>query len=140
MAKAIKLDIAPDFNFKLIGIVSSEPIYRLGWLINEALGIALSEKEKLVLVHQKSKIEQLFDLWIYNNNSQNSLYELVQNKCYNGFLIEEQKQIDYFIKVNGNAPLEDIKTVLKTIHGINMAIEITPGSLKSKNRLIWLYD
>lgn len=140
MTKAIKLDILNDFNFRLIGIVSSEPIYRLGWLINEAAGIGLTEKEKLNLVHHKSQTEQQFDLWMFNDSNQNALYELVQNKSENGILIEEQKQMDYFLKISGTVDVNELKSKLKSIQGINLAIELSPGSLKSKNRLIWFYE
>ncbi len=137
MAKAIKLNLALDFNFILIGLVTSEPIYRVGWLINEKFGLQLTETKPVCLNHQKTNLKQVFSLFDYANEESGERYELIQNRGENGALIEEQKNIDFLLKVTDSTDdVIHLLSKIKEIKNINLAIEIQPGSLKSKNRLI----
>lgn len=141
MAKAIKLNITPEFDFSLIGIVSSEPIYRISWLLNEKLGLQLTENSHLQLVHLKSKTKQEFSLFTYTNEESGELFDLIQNKSANGVLIDEQKSMDFFLKITDSvADIQEILTNIKEVKNINLAINIQPGSLKSRNRLIFFKE
>jgi len=137
MAKAIKLKIEHDFNFLLIGLVTSEPIYRLSWLINESTGIKLAETKSIQHHHKKTKELQSFSVFSYEDLENGGIYDLIQNKGTNGLLIEEQKNIDYLFKVAfADINNEEFLNQIKVISNINLAHSIEPGSLKSKSRLI----
>lgn len=140
MAKAVKLNIKPEFDFLVFGIVTSEPNYRLSWLINQSLNIALKETPPVKLYHQKRQVVQQFGRFSYLTNL-DELYQLIQNKSEQGFLLEEYKQVDFLLKIEGLS--EDGKTILskiKAIKNISLVFEIKPGQLKSKNRLIFSED
>ncbi len=140
MPKSIKINLTLNFDFLFIGLVSSEPIYRVGWLLNEKINLQLTEAKPLRLLHPKTKLEQEFSLFNYIDES-SATYELVQNKGINGVLIEEQKNIDYFLKITDfNANSGELLSKIKELKNINLAIKIQPGSLKSKNRLVFFEE
>jgi hypothetical protein len=137
MAKAVKLNIKPEFNFLLFGIVTSEPNYRLSWLINQSLDISLKEAPAIKLYHQKRQIIQQFGMFNYTNNL-GFTYQLIHNKSEQGYLLEEYKQIDFLLKIKGESShAPGILQKLKEGKNISLAFEIKPGQLKSKNRLIF---
>lgn len=136
MAKALKLKIENSYDFILIGLVTSEPIYRLGWLLNQELGLQLADSKSVQLLHKQTKIIQSFSRFEYIDNDE-VCYELIYNRSSNGLFIEEQKSMDYFLKISeSNLIAEELLSLIKAIENISLAIEIVPGSLKSKNRLI----
>ncbi len=136
MGKQIKLNIKPDFNFTLIGLVTSEPLYRASWLINELLNIQLKESQPMQAYHVKRQIVQKFPKFCFCPDNSSSFY-LICNKSPQGFLIEEQKQVDYWIKIEGVFQSNDLLNKLKTLKNINLAFEVKPSSLKSKLRLLF---
>lgn len=138
MGKAVKLSIQPTYDFLLIGLVTSEPIYRLSYLINEALQIQLTETNPIKIYHQKRNIYQAFDWFKYTHESLEMDFNLIHNKGIQGLLIEEQKQVDFWLKIdNPQLTATDIIQTLRLIKNINLVFEIKPGSLKSKNRMLF---
>ena len=137
MAKSLRLEIEPDYTFLLFGIVTSEPLYRLSWLINQALHLNLSADKPVRVMHSKRQVVQEFELFRFINEGEH-IFELFQNKGQQGSLIEEHKQTDFFFKIYGeNRESSFWISKLKTIKNISLVFEIKPGSLKSKNRLIF---
>lgn len=138
MSKAIKLNIKPTFDFLLIGIVSSEPIYKLSFLINDMLQIQLKESDQIKNYHQKRNVYQAFELFTYINSETEERIDLIHNKGAQGFLIEEQKQVDFWLKIeNGSLESTKIIAALKTLKNISLVLEIKPDSLKSKNNFLF---
>jgi hypothetical protein len=135
MGKSIKLNIVPEFNFQLIALVTSEPIYRVSWLLNENLDIQLKEAPPLQTYHNKIQVVQEFSVFQFVDEDE-SVMQLIQNKSQHGYLIEEQKQVDFWLKTEDSKFAEpDLVRKIKSIKNINLAFEVKPGSLKSKNRL-----
>lgn len=138
MSKTIKLSIKPTFEFILIGIVCSEPIYKLSYLINEALSVGLKEHDLVKIYNKKRNVYQAFELFNYLDEESQVYYELIHNKGPQGALIEEQKHIDFFIKIeNSMESAKSLVGLIKVIKNISLAFEIKPDSLKSKNNLIF---
>ncbi|PKP10860.1 MAG: hypothetical protein CVU09_04870 [Bacteroidetes bacterium HGW-Bacteroidetes-4] len=138
MGKAVKLEITDDFNFPLIGIVTTEPIYRLGFLINEVLGYNLKENRSFKVYHPKHQLVQEFPLFSEYSDDSFAVVHLIQNKSLQGLLIEEQKQVDFWLKWEHILiEPERVLALLKKIKSINLAFEVKPGSLKSKTRLLF---
>jgi hypothetical protein len=141
MGKAVKLEVTDDFNFPLIGIVTTEPIYRLGFLINEMLGYNLKESRSLKVYHAKQQLVQEFPLFSEYADECCAVVHLIQNKSLQGLLIEEQKQVDFWLKWEHTLIDTDrVLAMLKKIKSINLAFEVKPGSLKSKSRLLFTVE
>ncbi|MGE4288498.1 MAG: IPExxxVDY family protein [Salinivirgaceae bacterium] len=141
MGKAVKLEITDDFNFPLIGIVTTEPIYRLGFLINEMLGYNLKESRSLKVYHAKHQLVQEFPLFSEYADDCCAVVHLIQNKSLQGLFIEDQKQVDFWLKWEHILIDTDrVLAMLKKIKNINLAFEVKPGSLKSKSRLLFTIE
>ncbi len=137
MAQKLKLHLPPQFNFHLIVLVSTEPIYRLAWLINTALDIELVVAPKLKIYDSKSQKMQHFDCFRWTTEAGDAL-ELVQNKGEHGVLLEEQAQIDYLLKIPDDYCLpKDAVAPLKQMKEISLAVQLQPDRLKSKNKLLF---
>ena len=141
MAKSVKLSIKPSFDFILIGIVSSEPIYKISYLINSKLNLNLKEHEAVKIFNQKLNGLQRFEFFNSFNTETEESFELIRNKGAQGVLIEEQKQVDYWFKIENSFLSEsEIISSLKTIKNISLTFGVKPDSLKSKNKLIFSFD
>ncbi len=137
MTKPVKLKIELQYDFLLFGIVSSEPVYRVAWLINEALRINLSEAEKRKLYNSKKEVLQFFDYFI-SEEPNDEIFELIHNKCETGYLLEEHSKIDFLLKITHS--LSDVSNIvkkLKHLQGVTMVFNIDVDTLKSKNRLFF---
>jgi len=136
MSKPIKLKIKPEFDFLLFGLVTSEPIYRLSWLINDAIGILLTESKSLQVYHTKRQIIQEFAKFKFAEN-EGLVIHLIQNKSQQGIFIEEQKLVDFWLKIESSTyNKSEVLQQIKLIKNINLVFEIKPDSLKSKDRLL----
>lgn len=141
MSKAVKLEISDDFDFPLLGMVTSEPIYRLGFLINQSLRYNLKENHTLKVYHAKRQVVQEFPLFSEYSDDCCAAIHLIQNKCLQGVLIEEQKQVDFWLKWEHiNIESNQVLEALKKIKNINLVFELKPGLLKSKNRLLFTIE
>lgn len=137
MSKTIKIKPDNNFHFLLFGLVTTEPIYKISWQINEQLNILLKETNPLQVYNQKKQAVQEFVKFSFYTPEELN-YHLIHNKGNQGLLIEEQKQTDYFLKIEDtNLNAKHLIKKLKLIKNISLAYEIEPGSLKSKNRLIF---
>ncbi len=137
--KTHKLSVETGGDSILIGISSHENDYRLSWAINKHLGINLIRAENLIVYNEKFDVEQEFSLFVYEDEDSMLKYNLISNKCDNGYFIPELSNIDFFLQIQGevyNNYTRNLLDKLKRIYIITAAFEIDPSSLKSKKRLI----
>ena len=135
--KKHKLTFQPDFSFFLIGISSSENDYRLSWEINKILGISLRKGTDHVI--KKKEIEQVFLVYTFYDEEVFLQYSLIANKSEKGYLIEELRNIDYFLQIHGDLSdnqKQQIISSIKNIKGVSGIFKLDINTLKSKNRLI----
>lgn len=138
--KVHKLSSKSEFDFLLIGISSHENDYRICWAINQQLEILLTRVESLIIQNRKHSELQEFALFTYSNETAHLDYNLISNRCDNGFLVEEMKNIDFLLQVSGE--IDDIfeKTLLENLKItpiITTAFVIDTNNLKSKDRLVF---
>ena len=137
MTKLIKLRSKPNYEFILTGIVSSEPIYRISWLINELLGVQLKETHSIKNYNSKRQVIQEFSKYSYTTDEEFYIH-LIQNKNEQGLFIEEQKHVDYWLKLDDTSVItNELLSQLNTLKNVNLAFDIKPGSLKSKTNLLF---
>ena len=135
--KKHKLSFQLDFNFFLLGISSSENDYRLSWEMNEKLEISLRKSTDHVI--KKKEIEQVFLVYTFYDEEVYLQYSLIVNKSEKGFLIEELRNIDYFLQIHGDLSdnqKQQIISSVKNIKGVSGIFKLDINTLKSKNRLI----
>ncbi len=137
--KVHKLTEKEVINFSLIGIASVENDYRLSWMLNNACGWKLSRQENMVVFHKRLGEKQEFSQFRYHDEESLFLYRLISNRCENGYLLEEMKQIDYLLQVSGGPDkewIEELNRDLNTLDSIAISFIIDPNSLKSIQRLL----
>lgn len=128
-----KLQIEYDFDFCLIGIVSSEKDYRLCWMLNKLLNINLAKTEEHNTEHSKHSLYSYVQEELFRE------YYLLANKGDSHVLIEEHKHIDYFLMIKGALEDEEKKNMMDLIKKSDMvagAYLIDVHSLKSKHNLV----
>ncbi|KPK87587.1 MAG: hypothetical protein AMS27_02040 [Bacteroides sp. SM23_62_1] len=141
MTKKIhKLIIEDDYRFLLVGISSHENDYRLCWAINTNLGMSLKRSENLKYYHPRIEQDQEFSVYQYKDQETLLQYFLISNRCEDGFLLEEMSNIDYIMKITGDADknlLIRLINRLKKINIITTAFEINAQTLKSRKKLLF---
>lgn len=155
MSKIHSFDFEYDHNYTLIGIHSTLEDYRIAYFLNKNLNTNLKRfKNDLDFPSKKCS----FSLFIYENVSTFTSWSLIANKYVfvnsvrsndnnlfkeeskTSFLISEKKQVDYFIKINGNIDqifLQNILSKINNTHNIITSYPIDPYDLKSKDNLIF---
>ncbi len=119
-----------------IAIVSSEPLYRLCWLLNQHFGWSLSETGKLSLMHPERKEIQSFYAYCWHDEATNTKYLLIQNKGAQGPFDTTLKQADYWLRIEGGANITDISAKIKSMNEIQLSQVIKRSDLK-KNSFVF---
>jgi len=138
--KSHKLSFKEDFSFHLIGISSHENDYRLSWGINNQLGTSFTRADNLVVHNPRIKEDQEFSLSQYLDEETFIQYNLISNRCDDGFLLEEMTNIDFLLQVAGEVSKNDMNSLvnkLKQTDMITAAFLIDVDGLKSKKRLLF---
>ncbi|MBT6438910.1 MAG: IPExxxVDY family protein [Flavobacteriales bacterium] len=149
-----KLVLDYDYDFLLIGILSSVPDYKLCWGINKVLNIVLKKEQDLELqLHDKEMNDGLkltfdkpemtprYSMYTYYNEVTHLRYTVASNRSVSGLLIKEEQSVDFFLVVDGL--YDDLKkgdsivNDLRKQREIITAYKIDPNNLKSKQNLIF---
>jgi hypothetical protein len=135
--KKHKLTFQLDFNFFLLGISSSENDYRLSWEINKKLKISLRKSTDHVI--KREEIKQAFSVYTFFDEEVYLQYFLIANMSENGYLVEELRNMDYFLQIHGDLTDKQQKQIIssvRNIKGITGVFNLDINTMKSKNKLI----
>lgn len=135
-----KLAYSKEYAFRLIGISSHENDYRVCWAINGELGLRLNRTDNLAVFHKKLGAKQEFSLFRYFDEEDYLDYHLISNRCEDGFLLEELKNIDYLLRISGDcddAIADRLLEGLKNTGIITTAFHVSVPGLKSRDRLLF---
>ena len=139
--KKRKLVIDYDFDFELLGLLSSARGYKLAWEINQVLGIQLIKQPDLV-VGFKNTEEKGFSFYSYE--TQLNRLKLFKNKPVDTdsgkyFLIPEFHHFDFIILIQMDdlAQRDTFLEQLKQISSIELSASIPLEGLKSKSNFIF---
>lgn len=137
MAKII-LTFEENFDFFLLAISSHVKDYRISWSINQSLGIDLEKVENLEI---KSKNENLsFSLYSYYKEEDKNEYFLIGNRSIKGYLLPEEKQIDFLLQVKGPLKKKEKDVLVEKLGKLPLILklyELNANQLKSKKNLIF---
>ena len=150
MSKVLTLDYENEHEYTLIGIHATLEDYRLAFYLNVALNIQLKRQpEDLDFGTDNS----LFSLYNYDCDSTFSSWALIANKCVfdanltnesnylfkedyqTAIFIQEKKQIDYFLKIDGDFDTQELNEIIKKVNSIKNVItsyNINPQTLNRK--------
>ena len=137
--KRIKLDDTDTFDFFLLGISSFEKDYRLIWNMNNTLGYQFFRTGNHQAYNKKEGTEQGFACYLYKDEDRHLQYRFVANKSEEGYLLEELKNIDFFLLVTGDigkAGVTSLRNGISALENVQAVFLIDPESLKNRQRLI----
>ena len=139
--KKHKLDLAIDEDYCLLGVVSDEPDYKLCWMINHSLDMNFERQEDLQLFHPRLKLEQDFSLFSFHDENALITFRIIRNRTENGYYLDELKNIDYLIHIQGEIDASKIKDFIHAVGALKSVRMCVPSDLtRIKNRerlLLW---
>lgn len=139
--KKSKLVIEYDFDFELLGILSSARGYKLAWEINQALGVQLIKQPDLVVGFRNNE-EKTFSF--YAHETQLNRLKLFKNKPSDQesgkyFLIPEFPHYDFIIlaAMEEQYAHQQLIHQIRSIAVIQLVASIPLEGLKSKSNFIF---
>lgn len=133
--KKFHLPASDDDIPSLIGIVSSEPDYRLSLKLNRKLGIALKSIDPVEFADETGA-EFRFSRFSDSPSHPTSGLQLVCNRSLKNFLLPKLKNIDFLILIPGSTDehiLEKLTADLRETDSITGVFNIDLKALKDKN-------
>jgi len=137
--KKHKLDLAIEEDFCLLGVVTDEPDYKLCWMINRVLDMNFEKQEELQLFHRKLDEEQVFSHFSYQDSDALITFRIIRNRSENGYFLDELKNIDYLIHIQGeiNAMrINDFMQSVGALEPVRMCVPSDLSRIKNKERLL----
>jgi len=137
--KKTRLIVDYQYEFDLLGIISSIKFYKLAWAINNKLNIRLV-RESEYEVPYKDGSQALFSHYIYSWES--GALELFKNKSESsvaGYLVPEMSHIDYILKIDINSQSfakEEVIKALRDVKWIEYIAALDVDNLKSRDNFL----
>jgi hypothetical protein len=139
--KKSKLIIDYEYDFNLIGIISTVKGYKLAWELNQALNVHLVKQPDLI-VGFKNSVEKSFSH--YSHQTQLNRLKVFKNKPADPdtgkyFLIPEFPHYDFIILADMEEydKAQHLVQSLKSIDSIQLTAIIPLEGLKSKSNFIF---
>ena len=131
----LKLQIDQINDFILLGLVSSEPDYKLSLALNKKFTISLKSISP-VKINGENGTELLFSRFSDTSDSPERIYDLVSNRSGKHFLISKLRNIDYILHLHdadNKIIVSKITSDLREIASITAVFNIDTNSIKDKN-------
>jgi hypothetical protein len=131
----VRLQLDQINSFILLGLVSSEPDYKLSLTLNKKFNISLKNIEPVKLTGDNES-ELLFSRFSYSGESPDRLINLVSNRSGKNFLIRKLRNIDYIFHFNdpdSDLSIEQLTSDLRDIPAITAVFNINTDSIRDKN-------
>ena len=128
------LECAEEFDFAVLAINSHIKAYKLCWNINSSMQLNFEKKKD-----HNIKSDLWFSRYAYISDD-GVEYDLLTNRSKKGYLVPNQKSINYFLVVK-NDYWDQEKTgfmnKLRNIPDVLLAFEIEIANLKNIDRFIF---
>ncbi len=134
MKTRFKLECTEDFDFAVLAINSHTKAYKLCWNINSSMQFNFEKEEDHIIKG---------DLWFprYTYVSEEGIeYDLLANRSKKGYLVPNQKSINYFLVVKSdcwNQDKHDFISKLRSTTDVLLAFEMDIENLKYIDRFIF---
>jgi hypothetical protein len=128
----VKLNIDQNTDYILIGIVTTEPDYKISLALNKKFGISLRNISPLKF----SEEDLAFSRFSNSSEHENVTYNLISNRSGKNFFLNKLKNIDYLLQISDPETEIDLNTItsaLREVETINAVFNIDINTLKDKN-------
>ncbi|MFO7371360.1 MAG: IPExxxVDY family protein [Bacteroidales bacterium] len=136
--KTLKLKVEEDFNYRLIGISSHENDYRLVWAINNQLKMKFVRIGNLIMHNKKQGADLEFSRFFFEDEDRYLKYYLFSNRCPDGILFPEIRNMDFIIQIIGELTEDDFNLIIKEVKSITIIsalFVLQPGKIKNIGQL-----
>lgn len=131
--------MAIEEDFCLLGLATDEPDYKLCWRINQALDLSFKRMDDLVLFHKRLNEDQSFPLFCYKDEDALLTYRVISNRAEQGYFLDELKNLDFLIHIQGEINTEKISLFLQEVSkmfGVRMCIPVDLAKIRNMERLL----
>ena len=136
-------DLAEAFfeDTRLLGIVNTEKDYQFCWQLNTLMGMDFRINHEIEINLKKKTREYFFSVYEYHEPT-GSLSHYLYNNQYDGeFLLPEFKHLDFLWLMKDDivpdADLQRTISLLRSVPGTQLVIELTNEKIKNKEHLIF---
>jgi len=119
----------------LVGIVSSEPDYKLSQVLNKKFKISLKNISPLIITDTYGK-ESVFSRFSDSAGSPEIVFNLISNRSGKNYLLKILKNVDYILQIqepDNENNINNITGSLKEIDSVTAIFKIDVNSIKDKN-------
>ncbi|MCF8347010.1 MAG: IPExxxVDY family protein [Bacteroidales bacterium] len=139
--KRHKLSVSIGDDYCLLGIVSDEPDYKIGWLFNQQLDASFARGEDLFVFNKKLNEEHAVSVFLYHDERKMLTYRLISNRLPAGYFLSDLKQIDYVLHIQGEVNPDEIGELIQrigSIDSVRMCVPVDLKRIKEQDRLqLW---
>jgi len=132
--KRVQLKLNQINNFLLLGLVTSEPDYKLSLTLNNKFRISLKNISPVEISDDNESV--LTFSRFSDTDSSGIMYNLISNRSGKYFLLRKLKNIDYIFQVHDSENINNINLItdsLREIESVNAVFGIDTNTLKDKN-------
>lgn len=119
----------------MVGLVSSEPDYKLSLILNKKFRISLKNISPITISDADGN-ELIFSRFSDANGTPDVIFNLISNRSGKNFLLKKLKNIDYIFQVPGpdrENNIDLLTSTLKEIDSITAVFHINTNTIKDKN-------
>ena len=134
MKTRFTLECAEEFDFAVLAINSHIKAYKLCWNINSSMQLKFEKKK-----YHNIKGDLWFSRYTYISD-EGIEYDLLANRSKKGYLVPNQKSINYFLVVKSdcwNQDKYDFISKLRNTTDVLLAFEMDIENLKYIDRFIF---
>jgi hypothetical protein len=131
----VKLKIEQNNDCILLGIVSSEPDYKLSLSLNNKFRISLKNINPLKLTGDIHS-ELAFSRFSNSDDHSDINFSLISNRAGKNFLLNKLKNIDYLLQIQISEKEANLNTIisrLREIDSVTAVFNIDLNTIKDKN-------
>jgi len=131
----VQLNISDEDEFIILGIVSTDPDYKLSLTLNKKLRLSLKTISPVVFTDE-SGAELIFSRFSDSAGVPDVIINLVSNRSGKKFLLRKLKNIDFILQLydpGKSYNLENLILLLREIESVTGVFHLDLKSLKDKN-------
>ena len=142
----LKLDMdemAEEFfeDTRLLGIVSPVKDYQLCRLLNQLFRFNFRMNNDIEIQLTKRQRKYFFPVYEYCEPNSSLVHYLYNNQDDGEYLLPEFKHLDFLWLLKGdlvdNESVNEMISIIRNIHGVQLVIELTNEKIKNKEHLIF---
>jgi hypothetical protein len=125
----------------LMGIVAPVKDYQFSWHLNQVLGFDFRLNNELEIKLTKKQRNYFFAVYEYQVPGVTLCHYLYNNKFDGEYLLPEFKHLDFLWLIKGDTPgneeLKELMGFIRSVHSVQLVIEMTNEKIKNKQHLIF---